>query len=336
MAMIRPGGDALTQKAIENAGLPAGARTLDIGCGEGDTVALLSGKYGFDATGVDASKKMIDKGRARYKGLDLRTMEAEFLDFESMSFDAVFMECALSVFRLQEDAAFEAYCVLKPGGKLIISDLYLKNPDPQAVAKMIAESDEKARRPKKEGACGENEKPSYVMLDGAFVVDELLAMLEETGFEFLHFYDESDALAGFAAQAIMGHGSLEEYFKAVVPEDEDPSAYCPCAAFKTKNLGYFLMILKKPGGLEYCQSCGMPFDEAHRGFIAKEADGSDSPYCTYCYKDGEFLNPDATIDYMIEMGTPYLAHKIGEQAARAQLTAFVPTLARWNEKEPVN
>jgi len=244
--MIRPGGPELTKKAIELAKIPKNARVLDMGCGEGDTVALLRDEFGFDAIGIDMSNKLIAKGKARHKGLDLRSMEAEFLDFESKQFDAVFMECALSVFRLQDDAAFEAYCVLKPGGKLIISDLYLKNPDPLKVAKMIKEADELVSRPKKEGACEENEKPSYVMLDGAFVTDELLAMLEETGFGLECFSDESEALAGFAAQAVMGHGSLEEYFKAVVPEGEDPAAFCPCAAFSAKNLGYFLMILKKP------------------------------------------------------------------------------------------
>jgi len=246
MAMIRPGGDALTKKAIETAQLPDGAKVLDVGCGEGDTAALLSEQFGFIVTGVDQSGKLINKGKLRHKDLDVRRMEAEFLDFESKSFDAVLMECSLSVFRLQDDAAFEAYCVLKPGGKLIITDLFIKNPDPAAVAKMITEADQKASRPKAEGACGENEKPSYVMLDGAFVADELLAMLEETGFILEHFSDESGVLAGFAAQAIMGHGSLEEYFKAVVPDGEDPSAYCPCAAFEAKNLGYFLMVLKKP------------------------------------------------------------------------------------------
>ena len=244
--MLRPGGDALTKKAIEKAKLPEGAKALDIGCGEGDTAALLNEEFGFDATGVDLSYKLIENGKRRHPGLDLRRMEAEFLEFDSMSFDAVFMECSLSVVRLQEDAVFEAYCVLKPGGKLIITDLFLKNPDPLAVEKMLREAQEKASRPKVEGACGENENPSFVMLDGAFVVDELAGMAQEIGFEIEYFEDESSVLAGFMAQAVMGHGSIEEYFKAVIPEGEDSSVYCACPAFKAKDLGYFLMILKKP------------------------------------------------------------------------------------------
>jgi len=76
----------------------------------------------------------------------------------------------------------------------------------------------------------------------------------------------------------------------------------------------------------------MPFDEDHRKLIAKEADGSDSIYCTYCYENGLFINAEATVDDMVELGVPHLAHKIGERAAREQLSSLVPTLARWKDK----
>ena len=229
--MIRPGGDTLTKKAIDLAKLPSGARVLDIGCGEGETVVLLSEQFGFDATGVDASNTMVAKGRGQYEGIDLRCMEAEFLDFESKTFDAILMECSLSVFRLQEDAVFEAYCLLKPGGKLIITDLFRKNPDPAKVSEMLAAAHEKASRPKVDNDCSKNEKPSFVMLDGAFVLDELSKMIEDIGFEIEHFEEAENALSSFLAQAIMDNGSLGEDFKAF----KDP-----------KNLGYFLMIMKKP------------------------------------------------------------------------------------------
>jgi len=81
--------------------------------------------------------------------------------------------------------------------------------------------------------------------------------------------------------------------------------------------------------LQFCQSCGLPFDAQHEDMRANEADGTKSPYCTDCYKDGQFLQPDATVEDMIEVGVPHLAVKIGEDEARKQLTAFVPTLDRW-------
>ena len=73
----------------------------------------------------------------------------------------------------------------------------------------------------------------------------------------------------------------------------------------------------------------MPFDEGHLEFVAKEVDGSDSIYCSFCYQDGQFLEPEATVSDRVELGVPHLAHKIGEQAAREQLSRFVPTLRRW-------
>ena len=75
----------------------------------------------------------------------------------------------------------------------------------------------------------------------------------------------------------------------------------------------------------------MPCNADHRELIAQEADGGDSIYCTYCYANGTFLNPVANMEDVIEMGVPHLAHKIGEQAAREQLSGFVPTLARWKD-----
>jgi len=76
----------------------------------------------------------------------------------------------------------------------------------------------------------------------------------------------------------------------------------------------------------------MPFDEAHQVYVAKEADGKGSSYCTYCYEDGVFINADATIEDIVEMGVPHLAYKIGEKKAREQLLSFVPTLARWKDR----
>ena len=79
----------------------------------------------------------------------------------------------------------------------------------------------------------------------------------------------------------------------------------------------------------YCQSCGLPFDEAHSHLIGKEKNGSNSPYCMYCYQNGAFTDPDATMEDMVEQGLPHLAKKIGAEEARAELYRTLPRLARW-------
>lgn len=55
-----------------------------------------------------------------------------------------------------------------------------------------------------------------------------------------------------------------------------------------------------------CQSCGLPFNEEHAHFIAKEQDGSESIYCTNCYKDGKFIDPNMSMKEMVELIVPIL------------------------------
>ena len=79
-----------------------------------------------------------------------------------------------------------------------------------------------------------------------------------------------------------------------------------------------------------CQSCGMMFDSVHKQYIAKEKDGSDSIYCTYCYKDGAFIDPNAVMEDMIEMALPHITRKIGDaRAAGVYITKVIRDLSRW-------
>jgi hypothetical protein len=80
-----------------------------------------------------------------------------------------------------------------------------------------------------------------------------------------------------------------------------------------------------------CQSCGLPFNKEHSHFIATEPDGSRSIYCTNCYKDGKFIEPDLTIEEMTEMIVPVLGRSIGEEEARKEITAVLPILKRWEK-----
>jgi len=82
-----------------------------------------------------------------------------------------------------------------------------------------------------------------------------------------------------------------------------------------------------------CQSCGLPFNQEHAHFIAKENDGTDSIYCTICYKDGKFTEPDISMDQMIEIQLPVLVGRLGtETEVRNMLHEFLPTLKRWKKE----
>ena len=59
---IRPGGMALTDRALSLCEFPPGSRLLDVGCGTGTTVEHLIQRFGFFAAGVDPSLPMVAQG----------------------------------------------------------------------------------------------------------------------------------------------------------------------------------------------------------------------------------------------------------------------------------
>lgn len=82
-------------------------------------------------------------------------------------------------------------------------------------------------------------------------------------------------------------------------------------------------------GVPFCQSCSMPMAKPED--FGTNADGSlNAEYCHYCYKDGQFISPDATLDQMIEISTGAMRKMHMPEALIEQTRKFIPTLKRWN------
>jgi Putative zinc ribbon domain len=80
-----------------------------------------------------------------------------------------------------------------------------------------------------------------------------------------------------------------------------------------------------------CQSCGMPLEESFGNF-GTEADGSASTeFCTYCYQNGTFTNPDQTVDGMVASSVDFMTANLGysEQEARELSERVIRKLRRW-------
>lgn len=82
-----------------------------------------------------------------------------------------------------------------------------------------------------------------------------------------------------------------------------------------------------------CQSCAMPLvkKEDH----GTEKDGSlSSVYCTYCYRNGEFVNPGATLEEIAEHGAAMISqmYEMPLDNARMFMTGQLRTLKRWSGK----
>ncbi|MDR1245715.1 MAG: methyltransferase domain-containing protein [Clostridiales Family XIII bacterium] len=245
MGLISPGNFDLIKEAMDICAFPSGARILDAGCGEGDTLAFLERTYGVNGTGIDRSDGLLRRGREKHPGLDLRSGETELLDFPSFEFDGVIMECVLSLSSLQLESLHETWCVLKKGGKLILADLYIIDPDPAEAARARKEAEDARRAPHKEGDCErERNAPSEYCLSGAFVVESLFEAIDEVGFERLSWSDKTPALRAFAAEKIFEYGSLADFWRATLPPGETEPGFCRASA-SAKNIGYFLAVLRK-------------------------------------------------------------------------------------------
>jgi SAM-dependent methyltransferase len=99
------------------AGITAGQRALDVGCGPGALTTELARRLGADAvSAVDPSQPFVDECRQRNAGVDVGLARAESLPFADDVFDAALAQLVLHFVSDAPAAAAELYRVLKPGG----------------------------------------------------------------------------------------------------------------------------------------------------------------------------------------------------------------------------
>jgi hypothetical protein len=136
-----PGGLGLTRRLAGALGLRRSQRVLDVASGPGTTACLLASEFGVDVDGIDLGGRSVERARAAAteRGLDGRARfsvaDAEHLPFAEGSFDAVVCECALCTFPDKATAAAELARVLRPGGRVGITDVTL---DPTRLDSQLA------------------------------------------------------------------------------------------------------------------------------------------------------------------------------------------------------
>ena len=124
-----PGGLALSRRLAAKLRLAAGQQVLDVASGPGATALLLASELGVEVQGVDLAPANVERaGRAaKEAGLAGRVRftvgDAEKLPCPDAGFDAVVCECALCTFPDKPAAAAEFARVLRPGGRVGITDV---------------------------------------------------------------------------------------------------------------------------------------------------------------------------------------------------------------------
>jgi hypothetical protein len=82
---------------------------------------------------------------------------------------------------------------------------------------------------------------------------------------------------------------------------------------------------------KFCQSCGMPMKKDPSGG-GTNADGSNNTsYCSYCYQNGSFTQPDFTAKQMQEFCIEKLREKSMLRILGWLLARNIPNLERWKK-----
>ncbi len=123
-----------TAQVIERAEFRAGQRVLDIGCGLGGTLAAIAARYdpmALCGLNIDRRQLALCRSLARGPGTTLALVEADAcaLPFAEASFDRLLAIEAMFHFRSRRRFLGEAARLLKPGGRLMVTDILLQDPE---------------------------------------------------------------------------------------------------------------------------------------------------------------------------------------------------------------
>ena len=220
---IRPGGLELTQRALDLCALPGGARLLDVGCGPAASVRWLIERRHLAAVGLDLSARLLRQAQ-RPGALPLIQAAGESLPVGDGRFDAVLAECSLSAMSDASRALSEFRRVLRPGGWLILSDVYARNPDGVEALKRL---------------------PVDSCLAGAVPQAEVIECVQARGFALRLWEDHTDALKLFAARLIWANGSMLQFWCRAA---SCASAADIQAAIEASRPGYYLLVAQAVDG----------------------------------------------------------------------------------------
>ncbi len=184
---LHPGGLDLTERALAGLALDPGARVLDLGCGPGTTAELMCRRE-LRVVGLDYSRDLAAEAAARAPAAGFAVADAERLPFADASFDGLLAECVLSVLPDLEGAAGETARVLRPGGRIAVSDVVREAPLPEELDTLVSWI-----------ACAAGALPSEQYGD----------LLVTAGFRGLEVEDHSGALASMINRARRRLGLLQ-------------------------------------------------------------------------------------------------------------------------------
>ncbi len=160
------------------ASLKEGEMVLDLGSGAGFDCFLAANKVGKSGKviGVDMTPEMLDKARenarkGKYGNVEFRLGEIENLPAPDGSIDVVISNCVINLSPNKKKVFEEAFRVLKPNGRLMVSDIVLLKELPEIIRKNVQ---------------------AYIgCVAGAEMKNKYLKIIEDAGFQKVKVIEES-------------------------------------------------------------------------------------------------------------------------------------------------
>jgi SAM-dependent methyltransferase len=160
------------------ASLKKGQTVLDLGSGGGFDCFLAANRVGKSGRviGVDMTPEMLDKARGnarkgKYENVEFRLGEIENLPVADDTVDVIISNCVINLSPNKKRVFEEAFRVLRPNGRLMVSDIVLLNELPDSIIKNVQ---------------------AYVgCISGAEMKDKYLRLIEDAGFEQVKVIEEN-------------------------------------------------------------------------------------------------------------------------------------------------
>jgi len=181
------------------ASLREGETVLDLGSGAGFDCFLAANRVGKKGkvVGVDMTPEMIEKAKENakkgyYGNVEFKHGEIDNLPLEDGSFDVIISNCVINLSPDKNKVFMEAFRILKPGGRLMISDIVLLRDLPESI---------------------KNSAEAYTgCIAGALRKDKYIETIKTAGFKKVEVLDEE----------IFSHdlGSVSSVAKAISEESK--------------------------------------------------------------------------------------------------------------------
>jgi arsenite methyltransferase len=184
------------------ASLKEGEVILDLGSGAGFDCFLAANRVGKSGKviGIDMTPEMIEKARenahkGNYENVEFRLGEIENLPVADNHVDAIISNCVINLSPDKDRVFQEAYRVLKPGGRLMVSDMVLVSELPDSI---------------------KNSAAAYIgCLAGAIMKDKYIDAIKAAGFKQVNIIDETSSTNDYApkdhtAQALANESSITQ------------------------------------------------------------------------------------------------------------------------------